>query len=147
MSQELPTLALAEDNPDDVFFMKRALKAAEVLNPLIILPNGRQVLEYLGGKGPYAERSLYPLPKLLFLDLKLPLLNGFEVLEWIRSRPETRSLAVIILTTSGEYKDINKAYQMGANSFLIKPSGAENLANQMRAMKQFWLDHNTFSQP
>ena len=145
MSAALPTLALAEDNADDVFFMKRAMKAAGIAHPLEILGDGRQTVEYLEGLGAYGERKAHPLPCLLLLDLKLPLLTGFQVLEWIRARPGTKSLPVILLTSSGQFKDINRAYELGANSFLVKPSGADNLANQMRAFKQYWLEHNIFS--
>lgn len=145
MSPALPVLALAEDNADDVFFMKRAMKAAGIANPLEILGDGRQAVEYLAGRGPYADRKAHPLPCLLLLDLKLPLLTGFEVLEWIRGRPETKSLPVIVLTSSGQVKDINRAYELGANSFLVKPSGADNLAGQMRAFRLYWLEQNIFA--
>ncbi len=145
MIAELPVVALAEDNPDDIFFLKRALKSAGVSNPLVILPDGRQVQAYLEGKGDFADRERYPLPSLLLLDLKLPLMSGFQVLEWIRGRAETRSLPVIVLTTSGELKDVSMAYQSGANAFLIKPSGAENLVNQIRAIRDFWLEQNVFA--
>jgi CheY-like chemotaxis protein len=146
VSAALPTLALAEDNADDVFFMKRAMRTAGIANPVEILCDGRQVVEYLEGKGAYADRSAHPLPRLLLLDLKLPLLSGFQVLEWARGRPETKVLAIIVLTSSGQCKDINRAYELGANSFLIKPSGADNLAGQMKAFKHYWLEQNVFAE-
>ena len=145
MTEALPTLALAEDNADDVFFLKRALKTAEIGNPLEILPDGRHALEYLGGAGRYADRRAHPPPRLLLLDLKLPLVGGFQVLEWVRARPETRCLPVIILTSSGQYKDVRRAYELGANSYLIKPSGADRMAGQMKAFRQFWLEQNIFA--
>jgi DNA-binding response OmpR family regulator len=144
MSAKLPTLALAEDNADDVFFMKRAMAAAGIANPLEILGDGRQVLEYFEGKGRYADRDAHPLPRLLLLDLKLPLMSGFQVLEWLRGRPMARVMPIIVLTSSGQAKDINRAYELGANSYLIKPSGGENLLNQMKAIKFYWLDQNVF---
>lgn len=147
MNAVLPTLALAEDNADDVFFMRRAMKAAGIANPVEILSDGRQAVAYLEGKGAYADRAAHPFPRLLLLDLKLPLLSGFQVLEWMRGRPETRVLPVIVLTSSGQYKDINRAYELGANAFLVKPSGADNLASQMKAFKQYWLDHNIYAGP
>lgn len=144
MISESGTIALVEDNDDDLFFMKRALSAAEITNPLQVLRSGQQAIDYLAGWGVYADRILHPLPFLMLLDLKLPDVNGFEVLRWIRSDSKLRLLATIILTTSGESKDIEKAYALGANSFLIKPSGSDKLLELVKALKQYWFVHNGF---
>jgi CheY-like chemotaxis protein len=143
ISSQTP-IALAEDNDDDVFFVRRALKAAEMDNPLIVLKDGRQAVDYLAGQGEYADRAVWPLAPLLLLDLKLRMLSGFQVLDWIRSQSDVRALVVVVLSTSGESKDVERAYLAGANAYLVKPSGAENAARQLRAIKQFWLDQNCF---
>jgi CheY-like chemotaxis protein len=138
------TIALVEDNEDDLFFMKRALKSADINNPLQVLSNGRMALDYLAGAGPYSDRTIHPLPFLLLLDLKLPDMSGFEVLRWVKSGEGIPKLATIVLTTSGESRDIERAYELGANSFLVKPSGSEQLLDLVIALKQYWFIHNGF---
>lgn len=141
---DLPLLLLVEDNEDDVFFMKRALKDAEINNPLQVAADGQEAIEYLSGSGKYQDRQQYPLPTLILLDLKMPRRSGLEVLEWMRSQPALRTLVVIVLTTSRENSDIERAYQLGANSFLLKPSNIKALAELMTAVKLYWLTHNHF---
>ena len=138
------TIALVEDNVDDLFFMKRALKAADIANPLQVLMNGTTAQDYLAGRGGYADRTLFPLPFLLLLDLKLPDMSGFEVLKWIKGQSVLNNMATIVLTTSGESRDIEKAYELRANSFLVKPAGAERLLDLVMALKQYWFIHNGF---
>jgi len=115
------TILLVEDDPNDVFLMKRALKAAAVANPLQVAGDGREAVAYLSGTGPFADRKRFPLPGLLFLDLKLPYKSGFEVLQWIRTRPELEGIPVAVLTSSEEERDIKEAARLGARSFLVKP--------------------------
>ena len=136
------TILLAEDNEDDVFFMERAFKTAALLNPVQVVRDGEQALEYFSGAGHFHDRDKFPLPYLLLLDLKLPRKNGHEVLSWIRTQKTLSSVVVIILSTSGEPQDINQAYKLGANAYLIKPSSPPQLAEMMAALKNFWLDHN-----
>lgn len=138
------TIALVEDNEDDLFFMKRALKSADITNPLQVLSSGKMAQDYLAGAGDYADRLVHPLPFLLLLDLKLPDMSGFEVLRWIKSKEGIPMLATIVLTTSGESRDIERAYELGANSFLVKPSGSEHLLDLVIALKQYWFIHNGF---
>lgn len=138
------TITLVEDNDDDLFFMKRALIAADISNPLQVLRTGQEALDYLAGRGRFSDRIAYPLPFLLLLDLKLPDVSGFEVLQWIRGDAALHLLTTIVLTTSGESKDIERAYELGANSFLIKPSGSDKLLDLVKALKQYWLVHNGF---
>src|SRR6185436_14140746 len=138
------TLLLVEDNSDDVFFMKRALKAADILNPLQVAEDGQQAIDYLNGTGEFADRIRFPLPCLVLLDLKLPGKDGHEVLQWIREQTELKSLVVIILTTSRESRDIDQTYLLGANSFLVKPPRADTLVEMMKALKLYWLTFNQF---
>lgn len=116
----LSVFLLVEDNEDDVFFMQRAFKAAALENPLRIVTSGEQAIEYLSGANGYADREKYPLPDMIFLDLKMPGLNGFDVLRWIRSEQKS-DVCVTILTSSPETVDRQKARQLGANSYLVKP--------------------------
>jgi len=121
------TLLLVEDNPDDIFLMRRALKKSGLEMPVQIVTDGKQALDYLAGNGLYADRSQFPRPAWVFLDLKLPYLNGFEVLEWIRHDSENRQLDVIILTSSPEERDKETAQSLGARAYLVKPPTIQSL--------------------
>jgi CheY-like chemotaxis protein len=137
-------LLLVEDNEDDVFLMKRALTEAHVTNQLCIVEDGQQALDYLAGTGKFADRENYPLPAVVFLDLKLPYVSGHEVLAWIRGQKELESLVVIVLTSSNEASDLSRAYSLGANSYLVKPPTPEQLADLAKAFKWYWLEYNQF---
>jgi CheY-like chemotaxis protein len=134
----LPTMLLVEDNEDDVFVFRRALKKAHFTNPLQVATDGQQAIDYLSGAGVYQDRMSYPLPFIAFLDLKLPYFSGFEILEWIRSRPEFNSLVVIVLTSSAEEKDYHRAYALGARSYLVKPPKSEMLHDLAKSLETYW---------
>lgn len=136
------TLLLVEDNEDDVFLMKRALKTAEVDWPLQVLPDGRRALDYLSGNGPYQDRSRYPVPWLILLDIKLPQVSGLEVLRWLRCQEELRRTPVIVLTSSNHPGDVREAYGLGANSYIVKPASFQQLVEFARAFKYYWLGCN-----
>jgi CheY-like chemotaxis protein len=138
------TLLLVEDNIDDQFIMKRAVKSAGVLNPLLIVDDGREAIAYLKGEGKFCDRSQYPLPALVFLDLKLPYKSGFEVLQWMRQQPELQAIVVVVLTSSDHAADINAAYRAGANSYLVKPPTANQLIEMAKSFKWYWLEYNKF---
>jgi len=131
---ECKTILLIEDNEDDVFMMKRALKLALITNPLQVVADGQQALDYLAGAGEYADRDKYPVPFLGFLDLKLPYVHGFEVLSWIRQRPELDCLLVVVLTSSAEERDHAKASALGARSYLVKPPTAEGVKDIFKSL-------------
>jgi CheY-like chemotaxis protein len=137
------TILLVEDNEDDVLFLRRAFKQAGIPNPLQVVPDGRQAIDYLAGVAPYASRADYPLPCLVLLDLKLPRVMGLEVLQWVRQQPELEPLPIIVLTSSPEDKDIQRANRLGANSYLVKPSSADKLLELIKALGAYWLQHNT----
>jgi len=137
-----PVILLVEDEENDVFFMQHALKEAGILNPLHVAQDGQEAMDYLSGHGRYADRERYPLPGLTLLDLKLPRVMGWEVLKWIRGQPELKSLIVIVLTSSQLPPDIEAAYQLGANAYLVKPSSPLGLREIAAAIKQFWLTLN-----
>jgi CheY-like chemotaxis protein len=136
------TILLVEDNADDVFFMKRALKVAGIVNPVEVATTGQAAIAYLDGEGSFCDRRQFPFPVLVFLDLKLPIKNGHEVLEWIRSHPTISKTVCLILTTSRERVDIEKAYHLGVNGYLIKPSSPAQLVEVIKAVKRYWLDFN-----
>jgi CheY-like chemotaxis protein len=143
MSENYPIL-LVEDAEDDVFIMKRALKAAGITNPLQVVGDGDAAVEYFRGSGKFGDRQSYPLPSIVFLDLKLPLRSGHEVLTWVRERAEFSSIVIVVLTSSEEPEDLRKAYQLGANSYLVKPPTSEQLVEVAKAFKWYWLDYNEF---
>ena len=136
------TILIVEDDPNDVLFLKMALEAVGVQNPVVEAKDGRDALDYLSGEGPYADRKRYPLPYLLLLDLKLPHLMGLDLLKWIRQRAELDCLIIIVLTSSANPADIDAAYQLGANAYLVKPSSFEKLKALAQSLKDFWLLHN-----
>jgi len=138
------TILLVEDNEDDVILMRRALREAHIHNPLAIVENGEDAVNYLEGNGAFSDREHCPLPELVFLDLKLPLRSGHDVLSWIRERPEFQSLVVVVLTASDEPGDIKRSYQLGANSYLVKPPTADQLLDLAKAFKWYWLNYNRF---
>ena len=136
------TLLLVEDDPDDVFHLKRAYKKAGLAHPLYVVADGQQAIDYLAGVGPYADRARHPLPTLMLLDLKLPRRSGLEVLAWVRAQPALRRLPIIALTSSRERADVNGAYDLCVNSYLVKPLDAVALCDLMGRIDAYWLDAN-----
>jgi CheY-like chemotaxis protein len=133
-------ILLVEDNDDDVFLMHHALNAAGVANPVFIVETGQQAVDYLAGSGVYQDRVKYPMPAIVFLDLKLPLLSGHEVLAWIRSQRQLESLVVVVLTSSNEPSDVRRSYSLGANSYLMKPMSSRQLVDLAKAFNWSWLE-------
>lgn len=146
MTKTNRALLLVEDNQDDVFLMKRALKAARVINPLYVAEHGQEAVDYLGGAGKFANRESYPLPAVVFLDLKLPFISGHDVLAWIRRQKEFESLVVVVLTSSNEASDLSRCYSLGANSYVVKPPTSEQLEELAKAFKWYWLEYNQFNE-
>jgi CheY-like chemotaxis protein len=138
----MKTILQVEDDPNDVFLFQHAMTKAGVANPVQVATDGQQAIDYLQGAGKFADREKFPFPSLVLLDLKLPYVMGLEVLKWIRQQPGT-ALTVLMLTASGEEADIVTAYRLGANGFLTKPSEATKLQDMVKAIRDFWLTHNT----
>ena len=130
---------LVEDDEDHIILFKRAFSKSNVLNPLQVVRNGHEAICYLEGAGRYRDRSTFPLPTLVLLDLKMPGIDGFEVLSWIRQQPALKTLRVIVLTSSDEIRDVNRAYQLGANSFLVKPMDLEDLNRLTQSINGYWV--------
>ncbi|HTL59367.1 MAG TPA: response regulator [Candidatus Limnocylindrales bacterium] len=114
-------ILLVEDNADDVFFMRRALKKSGLDWSMQVVTDGQAAMDFLAGSADYADRTKFPMPSLIFLDLKLPYAGGFEVLDWIRQQPQLREIPVIILTSSPEQRDQRRAAELGVKGYLIKP--------------------------
>jgi CheY-like chemotaxis protein len=130
-------ILIAEDDENDVFLIKRAMHQAQFENPLQVVRNGEEAIAYLKGEPPFDAREKFPIPSLVLLDLKMPRKNGFEVLEWIRQHAEFNSLAVVVLTSSQESTDINRAYALGANSYLVKPANFLSLVDMINRLKEY----------
>ncbi|MGH7971026.1 MAG: response regulator [Limisphaerales bacterium] len=132
-------ILIVEDSGDDILLLRRAFSQAKLLNPLQVVTNGEDAIAYLSGTGKYQNRPEFPLPSLVLLDLKMPGIDGFQVLTWIRQNPNLRGLRVVVLTSSNEMKDVNRAYQLGANSFLVKPVDFERFVEISRALDGYWV--------
>jgi DNA-binding response OmpR family regulator len=140
----MKTILQIEDDPNDVFFLQRAMLKAGVAIPIHVVTDGRQAIDYLQGAGKFADRQKFPLPDLVLLDLKLPYVMGLDVLRWIRKQLGMKMI-VLMLTASGEEADIAEAYRLGANAFLTKPSEATKLIDIVKAINDFWLVQNTLA--
>jgi two-component system response regulator len=137
----MKTILQVEDDPNDVFFLQKAMTKMGVTNPIQIASDGQQAIDYLQGAGKHGDREKFPFPNLVLLDLKLPYVMGLEVLRWIRERRGT-GLTVVMLSASAQESDIATAYRLGANAFLSKPSETNKLEEIVKAIKDFWLTHN-----
>ena len=139
---DVPRILIVEDNGDDVALIRRAFKHCKIVNPLSVVADGDSAVAYLSGSGPYADRTAHPLPALVMLDLKLPRRSGLEVLAWMKQQPLLRRTPVVILTSSKEHEDVNRAYDLGANSYLTKPVEFDDLRALIERMHLYWLVMN-----
>ena len=135
------TVLLAEDNKDDLLLMTHAWRKTTD-DPLQTVKNGQEAIDYLSGEGRFADRAKYPVPCLIILDLKMPRRTGLEVLEWMRAHAMYRTIPVIVFTSSAQPDDIDRAYRLGANAFVVKPASVQKRTEFARLLKEFWLEHN-----
>ncbi len=143
LSKEQVTILLAEDNEDDAFLLKRAFERAGYDHRLICVSDGEEALKYLAGEGLYGDRTLYPFPQLLLLDLGMPLMDGWEVLSRVREEPEWRDLTVIVVTGSSDAADLRRAYGEGADAFLAKRVDFGEYVMAVRKLAEEWLGQKT----
>ncbi len=129
------TVLVAEDDSDDAFFLKRAFFKAGIDAPVHLVRDGQEVIDYLSGVPPYDDREAYPLPGLLLLDLKMPRVTGFEVLQWLQEHPSLRRIPVVVLSGSGRPVDVERAYSLGANYYAIKPQDVDQLLGLATRLK------------
>jgi len=138
----LPTILLVEDMPSDAALIRRGFEKTKVLNPIVWTKNGQEALGYLSGLGQYGDRNKYPLPALILLDLDLPEMTGFELLQWKRTQPYIRRIPVVILTIDRATSAVNAAYDLGANSYLIKPGNPDEIMRIVKIIQEYWLGLN-----
>ena len=143
--QSMPVL-LVEDDYNDVLLIQRAFRKANIQPSVSIVSDGDEAILYLQGQGKYSDRSRYPVPLLILLDLKLPRRSGLEVLAWIRQQPELRRLVVVVLTSSQEDSDLGQAYDLGANSYLVKPVDFHDLVGLVELIDAYWFKTNQVAQ-
>lgn len=139
MSEQEVEILIVEDNPHDAELAIRALRKQNLANKLIHLTDGAEALDFLFAKGKYADRNVEIKPKVIFLDLKMPKVNGLQVLEKIKMDDRTRFIPVVIVTSSAEDPDVKKAYELGANSYIVKPVAFENFAKIISELGMYWL--------
>ena len=131
-----------EDDPNDVVLVGLAFRKAAIGVNLQVVNDGEQAVQYLSGEGPYGDRHAFPIPALVLLDVKLPRRSGLEVLSWVRGSEELRRVPVVMLTSSNQAGDVNRAYDLMANSYLVKPSALEDLVELVKKITGYWLELN-----
>lgn len=139
MSSAPGLILVAEDDDNDVLLFQRAVQKARLINPVRFVRDGEEVIDYLAGKGAYVDRRRYPLPALMLLDLNMPRRTGLEVLAWVRDQPGLKRLPVVILSSSSERADVNQAYDLGANCYLVKRVELDDLFVLLRSLDMHWL--------
>ncbi len=132
------TVLLVEDDLNDIFLVKRAFKMADLENPLQVVTDGEEATHYLSGHGKYADRDAHPLPKLIVMDIKMPRMTGFEVLEWIKHNPIMRRIPVVIVSSSDRPQDIDRAYELGANAYMVKPVNFRAVERLFGSITHYW---------
>lgn len=132
------TILLVEDEENDATLLKMAFTKNGIPNPVQWAKDGVEAIAYLNGEGEYADRERHPFPEVLILDLKMPRMSGLELLEWIRHHPEFRVIPTIIMSSSRQDPDIEKAYNLGANTYMIKPTSFNELAKMVKATHEYW---------
>jgi CheY-like chemotaxis protein len=132
------TILIIEDDQNDVLLLKKALVRAGVHNPIQVANDGAEAIKYLQGEGNYSDRSHFPFPSVIFSDLKMPRMSGFDVLEWLRRHPQCSIIPIMILSASKEDQDVRKAYQMGTNAYLVKPATLNELQEMVKTAYDFW---------
>ena len=136
-------ILLVEDNEDDVFFFRRALKAAGINNPMFVADDGQMAVDYLEGVDRFADRNSYPSPTAIFLDLKLPIKSGFAVLHWVRQHPSLFTVPVVILSSSNEPTDKQEAFRLGATAYQVKPPTPASFLGLAKELQWDWLTFNS----
>jgi CheY-like chemotaxis protein len=138
MPNHAPVL-VAEDDPNDVFLLRRAFQKAGVFNAVVVAHNGQEAIDNLSGNGAFLNRSDHPFPALMLLDLKRPLVDGFDVLNWLRNHPPREQLPVVVLSSSNQERDIERAQEMGASDYCVKPQQFEELVEIVKGVRDRWL--------
>lgn len=141
MPETRPTLLIVEDSEDDVFFIERIFKQLGARCDLKFARDGVEAIEYLEGKGQFTDRRQFPLPTIILMDLKMPRINGFEVLQWMQNQPEIRLIPTIVVTSSTLQEDVTRAYRLGANAVMNKPVDKDSLLQMLKTFHLYWTDY------
>ena len=136
------TILIADDSEEDAYILKRAFQKAGCTVPLTFVKDGQEAIDYLSGQGEFGDRSAHPLPRLVLLDLKMPKADGFDVLEWMQQQPKLKLPPVTVLTSSNQDKDIDRAYGLGANSYLVKPNSFDAFVDIVERLRAYWIEIN-----
>jgi len=129
---EMRHILLVEDDPNDVFLMQRALSKTNLRLPMNVVMNGQEAIDYLSGEGKYSDRNVYPMPQHLFLDLKMPFVNGFEVMEWLSKSRSLPQMDIFVLSSSPEERDRDRSQKLGAKAYLVKPPTPQMLLDVLK---------------
>ena len=144
----LSPVLLAEDDPNDVLLVRRAFRENKALNPVQAVGNGDEAIQYLAGEGQFADRAAYPFPVLFLLDLKMPVVDGLEVLQWLHRHPEIpRKLPVVVLSSAELPSETQRAYAMDIQACIVKPLNYADLREKIRILKEYWLDYEANEAP
>lgn len=138
MEKKQFTVLLVEDDLNDIFLVKRAFRMAQIQNPLQVATDGLEAIHYLRGEGKFGDREAYPLPKLVVMDIKMPRKTGFEVLEWAKNDPLLRRIPIVIVSSSDHPADINHAYELGANAYMVKPMDYRAVEHLFSSITHYW---------
>ena len=142
----LPVLA-AEDEESDAFILRLAFQKAGVSNPLVIVSDGHEAIDYLASHGRYSDRNAHPLPALLLLDLKMPRMSGFDVLRWLSMQPNFQHLPAIVLSSSSDESDLLRARQLGARDYFVKPLSLPDFVGIIKSLQSRWLTDRIVAEP
>jgi len=137
------TILLVDDSENDLTLMSIAFRRAGLNSPLQVVHNGEEAIAYLAGEGRYTDRNEFPLPAVMLLDLNMPMKDGFDVLDWLRKQSRLKRLSTIVLTASVRPEDVERAFELGAHSYLVKPAALEDLVAMIRCLRD-WLKLNHF---
>ena len=139
-----PVILLVDDNPHDVVLIRLAFRRVGIIDTIHLVKDGDEAMRYIRGEGAYADRHQFPVPTLVLLDLKMPQTSGFDVLRWIREQPALAGVVIVVMSGSKNDADIDRAYALGANSYLIKPSRFEEMVKMMETLKDYtaWSRNN-----
>ena len=137
--QDAVDILMVEDNPQDIELMTHALKKRNLADRLFVVENGVDALDFLFGRGKYANRDIHSRPRVILLDIKLPKINGLEVLRVLKEDERTNMIPVVMVTSSNEDPDVKAAYQLGANSYVVKPVNFDEFLNAMSGLATYWL--------
>ena len=135
-------ILIADDSDEDAFILERAFRKTGCDAPLRFVKDGQEAMDYLAGEGKFSDRNTHPLPRLMILDLKMPKVDGFDVLDWMQKQPTLKLLPVAVFSSSNEDRDVDRAYALGANSYVVKPGSFGGTLALVETLKAYWLELN-----